>query len=132
MWLSLTSGVAFGGLASLAAMVENYPLLAASSALTATSIWYHTTHRRIAFWADQAALFTFAGVGMWDAYNRGFLPFTIGIVGGSYCTVVYYGGRILNRWVFSPVILEEFMCHASMHVVAAGLCASILLLFLEQ
>ncbi len=132
MWLFLTSGVAFGGLASLAALVEHYPLLAASTALTVTSVWYHTTHRRDAFWADQVALFTFAGVGLWDAYNHGLLPFAIGMVGGSYCVVVYYGGRALNRWVFSPVLLEEFVCHASMHIVAAGLCATILLLFLEQ
>jgi hypothetical protein len=132
MWLSLTSGVAFGGLASLTALVEHYPLFAASTALTATSIWYHTTHHRVAFWADQVALFTFAGVGLWDAYSHGMLPFAIGMVGGSYCVVVYYGGRILKRWVFSPDLLEEFVCHASMHVVAAGLCATILLLFLEQ
>lgn len=132
MWLFLTGGVAFLGTASLAAAMGHHPILAASTALAATSVWFHTTRNKIAFWADQVALFTFAGVGMWEAYRRGPISFAIGLLGGTYCVVVYYGGRRCNRWAFSPHAIEEFICHASMHVVAAIGTALIILLFLEQ
>lgn len=82
-----------------------------------TSLNYHYSHTRIAYWIDQLAIYSVIGRSAVDGYNGGFPGTFITITINTYNYIVFFS-PLADRCVFNKNTDIGSLWHASIHLFA--------------
>jgi hypothetical protein len=79
------------------------------------SIFYHSTKNYFYFWMDQTACFTLA----YTLYNESVALNRVHeyYLGGGSVILLYAGGYLTQRLIWSPNFIESTICHMLMHII---------------
>lgn len=124
--LAFTGAISYLATALVATFHEEWPMVAAASSLAVTSLWYHTTQMRVAYWLDQMAIVWFVGQCLIDGWARGPLPGSFVVSSIAYSCGIYHGGR---RWGCLAHGPHGTLWHASIHGLSALVISGIYLFF---
>lgn len=122
--LAFTGALSYLATALVATFHAEWPMTAAASSLALTSLWYHTTQMRVAYWLDQMAIVWFVGQCHVDGFRRGTGPFLFVVAMTGYACTVYHCGRRWGCLAYGP---NGTLWHASIHGLSAFVISTLYL-----
>ncbi len=89
-----------------------------SSMLALTSIWFHSAKTMASFWMDQVMIYVWTIRILYASYERGWIPFVLGLGCLGYGVVLFYWGQRTMRYAYDPRRHVSTAFHVSVHLLS--------------
>ena len=100
-----------------------------SLSLSSTSMWFHISRSRPAFYLDQLAVVSWSSMMMYQSYIRGWIPFGLSLLGLLQGVLFFYVGQASRTYAYHPSKAIALPCHILTHVISSTIAIFNLTLF---